>query len=153
MSNRSLKAQFHFLVMEQLIQHTRSHSVVFGRIRSSSTSIMSHWAHHIMQSFFVLTFSFWHELRLRWHPKKANTACFIVSKTEVKSRYTFLTENKLSKHKKAVTNTGKRINNCVSGWWTIRDSNSRPLRCERSALPTELIARKRLFNRHFAILT
>lgn len=26
-------------------------------------------------------------------------------------------------------------------WWTIRDSNSRPLRCERSALPTELIAR------------
>ena len=58
-----------------------------------------------------------------------------------------------SQNKKAVTNTGKRINNCVSGWWTIRDSNSRPLRCERSALPTELIARKRLFNRHFAILT
>lgn len=26
-------------------------------------------------------------------------------------------------------------------WWTIRDSNSRPLRCERSALPTELQAR------------
>ena len=26
-------------------------------------------------------------------------------------------------------------------WWTIRDSNPRPLRCERSALPTELIAR------------
>ena len=25
-------------------------------------------------------------------------------------------------------------------WWTIRDSNPRPLRCERSALPTELIA-------------
>ena len=27
-----------------------------------------------------------------------------------------------------------------SQWWTIRDSNSRPLRCERSALPAELIA-------------
>src|SRR5690606_31589233 len=28
-------------------------------------------------------------------------------------------------------------------WWAMRDSNSRHLRCKRSALPTELIARSR----------
>ena len=27
-------------------------------------------------------------------------------------------------------------------WWAMRDSNSRHLRCKRSALPTELIARR-----------
>lgn len=33
------------------------------------------------------------------------------------------------------------LHHVVLFWWTIRDSNPRPLRCERSALPTELIAR------------
>lgn len=28
------------------------------------------------------------------------------------------------------------------GWWTVRDSNPRPRRCERRALPAELTARR-----------
>ncbi len=31
------------------------------------------------------------------------------------------------------------------GWWVMRDSNSRHLRCKRSALPTELITLGRVF--------
>ena len=31
----------------------------------------------------------------------------------------------------------------VRHWWAMTDSNRRPLRCKRSALPTELIARAR----------
>jgi hypothetical protein len=27
-----------------------------------------------------------------------------------------------------------------TGWWAMLDSNQRPLRCEHSALPAELIA-------------
>ena len=30
----------------------------------------------------------------------------------------------------------------VSIWWAVRDSNSRPSRCKRDALPTELTALK-----------
>ena len=34
------------------------------------------------------------------------------------------------------------LNSGALRWWAMRDSNSRHLRCKRSALPTELIARR-----------
>src|SRR5262245_17385789 len=36
--------------------------------------------------------------------------------------------------------TAEEITNAEARWWTAGGSNSRPLRCERSALPAELAA-------------
>src|SRR6056297_1413980 len=37
-------------------------------------------------------------------------------------------------------------------WWVVRGSNSRHLRCKRSALPTELTTRDALFSERFSRL-
>ncbi len=40
----------------------------------------------------------------------------------------------------------RRLYTAGKGWWVMRDSNSRHLRCKRSALPTELITRDAAFS-------
>ena len=61
------------------------------------------------------------------------------------STWRFMAEGGLAQIK------GDRI--CLTPfWWTVRDSNPRPLRCERSALPAELTAQNSSRKRDFYTL-
>ena len=134
-----------------------TYSVTFGRFWSHSVIKHIHYVplctpHH------TKLFSYWHSIfGMSWGRdgiRKRRIQHALSFQRQQRNRATHSGQKMNSQNKKAVTNTGKRINNCVSGWWTIRDSNSRPLRCERSALPAELIARKCLFRQalcHFNI--